>query len=426
MQVTMSTESGLPAGARSYQWALVGLLSLNFGIVFFDRNALSFLMPFIQPELGLSNTKVGALASALSFSWALAGLFIGRISDMLGRRKLVLVFCTVVFSCASFISGLAGTFATLLIARLVMGFAEGGVMPISQALIAAEVDPARRGVAMGVTQNFGANLLGNFLAPVAMVAIATAFGWRRAFYFAALPGLLMAFLIYQYVREPTPSSSPEIRANGSMREGFAHPNVIVCTVISVLLVGYLLIFYTFMPLILIQERGLDRQTMSWLMASFGLVSMAYAVLIPGASDIVGRRPVMICVATMGALVPLCVLFSNGSTWQLFAQFAAGAVISGVFPLAMATIPTESVDRRLMATVMGLTMGIGEILGGVFGPMAGGLVADRFGLSSTLWILVGLTLAAALFSLMLSETAPRVTIRRARASSPSAPSTARNG
>jgi MFS transporter, ACS family, hexuronate transporter len=92
---------------------------------------------------------------------------------------------------------------------------------------------------------------------------------------------------------------------------------------------------------------------------------------------------------------------------------------------MATIPTESVDRRLMATVMGLTMGIGEILGGVFGPMAGGLVADRFGLSSTLWILVGLTLAAAFFSLLLSETAPRVTIRRARASSPSAPSTARN-
>jgi sugar phosphate permease len=73
MQVTVSTDEPPPGGARPYQWVLVGLLSLNFGIAFFDRNALSFLMPFIQPELGLSNTKVGALASALSFSWALAG-----------------------------------------------------------------------------------------------------------------------------------------------------------------------------------------------------------------------------------------------------------------------------------------------------------------------------------------------------------------
>ena len=38
----------------AYQVLLVGLLCLNFGILFFDRNALNFLMPFVQPELGLS------------------------------------------------------------------------------------------------------------------------------------------------------------------------------------------------------------------------------------------------------------------------------------------------------------------------------------------------------------------------------------
>ena len=54
-----------PVGTRnssSYQILLVALLSLNFGIVFFDRNALNFLMPFVKPELGLSNTQVGLLA----------------------------------------------------------------------------------------------------------------------------------------------------------------------------------------------------------------------------------------------------------------------------------------------------------------------------------------------------------------------------
>ncbi len=120
---------------------------------------------------------------------------------------------------------------------------------------------------------------------------------------------------------------------------------------------------------------------------------------------------MIAVAIMGAITPLGVLLFHGSGWELFALFAAGAVISGIFPISMATIPTESVDTRLLATAMGLTMGIGEILGGVFGPVAGGLVADRFGLLSTLWILTGLTLATALISTLLRETAPAVLRRQ---------------
>jgi hypothetical protein len=44
-----------PAAQKSatYQVVLVAILSINFGIVFFDRNSLNFLMPFVQPELGI-------------------------------------------------------------------------------------------------------------------------------------------------------------------------------------------------------------------------------------------------------------------------------------------------------------------------------------------------------------------------------------
>ena len=59
---------------RVYPWVLVGLLSFNFGVVYFDRQALNFLMPLIQPELHLSNQQIGMLGSALGFSWAVAGL----------------------------------------------------------------------------------------------------------------------------------------------------------------------------------------------------------------------------------------------------------------------------------------------------------------------------------------------------------------
>ena len=66
--------------SRGYQILLVTLLSLNFGIVFFDRQALNVLMPFVQPELQLSGTEIGLLASGLSFSWAIAAFFVGTIS----------------------------------------------------------------------------------------------------------------------------------------------------------------------------------------------------------------------------------------------------------------------------------------------------------------------------------------------------------
>jgi len=64
--------SGAAAAPSSvgYQVGVVVLLSITFGILFFDRNALGFLQPFVQPDLGLSNTQVGLLASVLSLTWA--------------------------------------------------------------------------------------------------------------------------------------------------------------------------------------------------------------------------------------------------------------------------------------------------------------------------------------------------------------------
>jgi len=159
----MSTSMG------RYQWLLVALLSANFGVVFFDRNVFGYLISFIQPDLKLSNFQIGNIASAFSFSWAIAGLGMGSLVDRFGRRKLMLVSATIVFSMASVLSGFASGFAWLLGARLLMGIAEGGIMPITQTLIAAEVPHERRGLAQGVTQNFGSNLIANTLGPVIIV-----------------------------------------------------------------------------------------------------------------------------------------------------------------------------------------------------------------------------------------------------------------
>ncbi len=112
----------------------------------------------------------------------------GTLVDRIGRRKLMLVVATLVFSLASVLSGFAAGFVALLGARLLMGIAEGGIMPITQTLIASDVPHERRGLAQGLTQNFGANLLANWLGPLVIVWMGVHYGWRNAFFLSAIPG----------------------------------------------------------------------------------------------------------------------------------------------------------------------------------------------------------------------------------------------
>jgi ACS family hexuronate transporter-like MFS transporter len=401
----MSTSMG------RYQWLLVALLSANFGVVFFDRNVFSYLTSFIQPDLHLSNFQIGNIASAFSFSWAIAGLCIGSLVDRFGRRKLMLVAATVAFSMASVLSGFASGFAWLLAARLLMGIAEGGIMPITQTLIAVEVPHERRGLAQGITQNFGANLLANTLGPVVIVWMAIRFGWRNAFFLAAAPGIVMALLIAALVREPAMPAPGAVLERPRFGAALADRSMLLCIAISTLLVAYLMVLFTFTPLYLVQVRGFDQRHMSWIMSSFGVASMAVAFLVPGSSDRFGRKPVILFASSVGLVLPLGLLFISGTQLvPLMACIAVGAALSGVFPLAMATIPSEIVGPAKTATALSLTMGVSEILGGVLAPSVAGKVADLKGLGMTLWILVGVVVAIIALAAMLRETAPAVLAR----------------
>lgn len=397
-----------------YQWLLIALLSANFGVVFFDRNTISYLGSFIQKDLGLNNAQLGYIAAAFSFSWAIAGLFMGALVDRYGRRKLMLVAATVVFSLASVLSGFAAGFVALLGARLLMGIAEGGIMPITQTLIASDVPHERRGLAQGLTQNFGANLLANSLGPLVIVWMGVHYGWRNAFFLSAIPGLVMALLIAWLVREPKVDAVRIKPEPGAISRMLADRNMILCILLSTLLVAFLLVYVTFTPLYLLNVRGFSQQQMSLIMSSFGIASMAVAFLVPGSSDRFGRKPVIIVASLLGLLLPLGILFlDQASVPGMIACMASGAALSGVFPLVMATIPSEVVGPAKTATALSLTMGISEIVGGVFAPSIAGRVADAQGLGATLWILAGIVVAIILLALFLRETAPAALARRAQ-------------
>lgn len=412
-----TSKRALGKGSPGYQALVVGLLSLNFGIVFFDRNATNFLMPFVKNDLGLNYDQVGSVAGVFSFFWAISAFGVGRLSDIIGNRKLLLVISTIAFSACSFLTGLAASFAMLIGARILMGVAEGGVMPISHAIVASEVSPERRGLAQGIAQNFGSNFLGSFVAPVVLVWIAMHWGWRHAFYIAGIPGILSALLIWFLLEEPakTPAQTALKPRKGILKalgewlgavyEVLHIRNIWVCVVMGVLLVAYLVICWAFMPLYLTTVRGYTETQQSWLMGTLGISATIGSFATAGLSDKIGRRPVMIAMPFISMLLPLGAMFYHGAYWGMFIIFFFGWALNGIFPLFMATVPSESVSPVQAATVFGLTMGSSEILGGAFGPKIAGMLAQSHGPQAALWMMFGLALGGGIFALFLRESAP---------------------
>jgi len=411
-----------------YETTLLVVLGLMFGIVFFDRNAMSYLAPFVAKDLGLSNTQIGMLASALSLTWALSAFAVAAYSDATGRRKSVLVTCIVIFSFCSLGSGLAMSFTMLAGSRLLMGLSEGGILPISQSLLAAESSDKRRGLNMGVMQNFGSNILGSFAAPLILVAVANTWNWRAAFYVAAIPGLICAALVARYVREPardagpratsadTPAAPARVAASNEHRQSIpvaemlSQRNMWICVLLSCVMVAWMVLGWTFLPVYYVNARGISPSAMSVLMSLLGISAAVFSFIVSGLSDRLGRKPVMIAFCAIGALVPLAALHYHGPLAILGTLVFIGWSASGVFPIFMATIPSETISVRHVATATGVVVGIGEITGGFLSPTLAGRAADAYGLQAPMLIMIGCTVVATVLALFLRETAPSRTSR----------------
>lgn len=398
----------------TYENGLLLLLGFTFGIVFFDRNAVTFLTPFFIEELNLNNTQIGILGSGLALAWALSAYFISAWSDRSGVRKPFLVITVIVFAVCSFMSGIAGSFMMLLMARIIMGTAEGPVLPICLSIMNAESTPKRRGLNAGLMQTFFAALLGSTLAPIILVFLAESYGWRITFFLAGIPGLICALLIWRYVREPktdaiqsTAQQTGQSHTMGIIQMLRVH-NIRVCSLISCCMVAWLLLGWTFLPIFFTNYRDFSPTQMGYLMSVLGICTMVSGFLVPALSDRVGRKPVMIIFCLMSLLAPLTALYFNGPLWVMGLLLFIGWSGSGVFPLFMGVVPSETVSYKFAATAMGLVVCIGEIIGGVITLPAAGWVADRTSLESPILIMAGCALAGGLISLFLTETAPAKT------------------
>jgi MFS family permease len=392
----------------TYENGLLLLLGFTFGIVFFERNAIGPLASYIIDDLGLNQAQIGMLGSGLALAWAIAAYVIGAWSDRTGLRKPFLLVSVVVFSLCSALSGVAATFMMLLVARIVMGFAEGPFLPICFSIMNVVSSPKRRGVNAGLMQNFFASLLGTSVAPLVLPWLANTYDWRTAFYLSAIPGLICAVLIWLFVKEPKPVAQ-EAAAAAAVKPGMfdmlSRRNILVCCGISVFMVSWYLVGIIFLPIFFTVVKGMPPDVAGQVVAPMGIATMICGFIVPFISDRIGRKPAMIIFTFVGLVTPMAALYFSGAQWVLSVLLLIGWSASGSFAVFMGVIPSETVPRTLAASSMGLVVGAGEIVGGVLSPTISGWIADQTSLAAHMVVMMVCAVCGGSLSLLLRETAP---------------------
>ena len=145
---TASTTEGPLLLTKRRIWIIFGALIAGMLLSSLDQTIVSTAMPTIVGQLGGVEHQVW-LTTAYLLATTIVMPVYGKFGDVLGRRNLFLV-AIALFTVASVGCAFAGDFTQLIIFRAMQGLGGGGLMILSQAIIADVVPARERGRYMGV------------------------------------------------------------------------------------------------------------------------------------------------------------------------------------------------------------------------------------------------------------------------------------
>jgi MFS transporter, SHS family, lactate transporter len=296
----------------------------------FDFFILTYVLAQVGADFHRSVVDMAETITASLMVRPIGALIFGLMADRYGRR-LPLMLDVLCYSLLEVLSGLARTYRTFFILRLLYGVAMGGEWGVGASL-AMESIPARwRGILSGLLQEGYA--LGNLLAAIAFWRIFPHWGWRAMFFVGGLPALLILF-IRAKVKE-SEAWKAEAAAKASWREYLRAAGmnwkrflylVLLISVLSFMSHGTQDLYPTFLQ----QQRRFSTQATAVINALSMVGAIVGGLLVGLYSDRHGRRRAMVTSALLALLIVPVWVFAPTMTWIAVGAFGMQFMVQGAW------------------------------------------------------------------------------------------------
>jgi len=387
----MPTLKGAGSLAPLYLAVFVAVLGFSLVAPFFPRYAM---------DLGASYTMLGLIVSVYGAVQLLTQIPMGRISDQMGRKKIMLLGLAT-FSFLPLFYIYANSANSLLFIRALGGLGASAVWPIAMALIIDQAEAKNRGAAMGRYNAafFSALALG----PLIGGMLYDFLGLNAPFYLWALLGTVSFFVVYFRVREPEkikvemgllPSRGKDSLIAPGYRLTFLACS---CVVLWAGVVGGF--NFTMLPSFA-AGLGLNATDVGIIYLVYGGSTALFNIYFGRQADRGTRKKLIFAGCLMGAISFAALSLANTMILVTLLFSGMGMGLGMANPAAAALIADTTCDER-RGEVYGI-FNTARMSGVVIGPLIAGLTADLHGVDGTISAFTLLAIAITLGTLFVRE------------------------
>ncbi|MCX3062038.1 MFS transporter [Streptomyces beihaiensis] len=386
----------LDKGAR----VTVVLLFAAWLIDYIDRLVINLALPSIGDEFDLSKTQQGLAVSAFFLAYAACQVPGGMLADRFGAKR-VTCLALLVWSAFTALTGLAGSFAILLVVRFLFGVAEGVFPGASMKAVSERTTPGQRMAANGMVQS--SNAVAAVVAPLAAAPLIAHFGWRSAFFSVAGVGVFVWAAVSLWLPQRRAADTPEPGPSGgpagtawSARTVLRSPTM---WAFAAMFLGYDIIVWglnTWVPSYLNEQRGISL-TSAGAVAVIPAGAATVAIIVGGrlSDRLNGNHRRIILPAMAVASVALALMATATTTTAFIGWMTVAISVASLSYMPIFAVPLRSLPTELTGAAVGLIT-LGGQLGGVVAPTVMGMLADTAGFAAAFaFLIVGAVLAAAL-------------------------------
>ena len=189
--------------SKTYRTFALVLLTVVYGFNFIDRQIVGILAPFIQEDLGLTNTQLGLLIGfAFALFYTVIAIPIAWLADRYSRVN-ILSIALATWSGFTALTGMANNFLQIGLARMGVGIGEAGGSPPSHSIISDMYPKEERAGALGVyAMGIPFGIMAAYFVTASLMGSGGDVDWRKIFIFLGLTGIALAGIVKLTLREP--------------------------------------------------------------------------------------------------------------------------------------------------------------------------------------------------------------------------------